>query len=289
MFTLENQFLRVSISPRGAELCSLINRENNLEYIWQADPLYWPRHSPVLFPIVGALKDNKYFYNGREYVMSRHGFARDREFEPDLQSREELVFLLKSDEKSRLQYPFDFEFRIRYAIDGHRLSVTYMVTNPGGDNLLFSVGGHPAFRVPLEAGLQYEDYHLAFDESETADRWPIEEGGLIGLHTIPLLEGKQPLPVARALFARDALVFKNLQSSSVLLASGKGRHGLRFHFGEFPYLGIWAAPGADFVCIEPWQGIADPVNSSQQLEEKEGIVKLSSSEGFSRQWSVDIF
>lgn len=289
MFTLENQSLRVSISPRGAELCSLINRENNLEYIWQADPRYWPRHSPVLFPIVGALKDNKYFYNGRAYGMSRHGFARDRDFEPDLQSREELVFLLKSDEASHRQYPFDFEFRIRYAIDGHRLSVTYMVTNPGREDLFFSVGGHPAFRVPLEAGLQYEDYYLAFDEPETAGRWPIEAEGLIGLAPIPLLEGKQPLPVSRALFASDALVFKNLQSSSVMLASDKGEHGLRFNFGEFPYLGIWAAPGADFLCIEPWQGIADPVNSSQQLEEKEGIVRLSPSAVFSRQWSVDIF
>jgi len=289
MFILENEVLKVQVAEKGAELQSIINKNFNIDYLWNGNPAFWAKHSPVLFPIVGSLKNNTYSYMGKSYQLPRHGFARDMDFEVEKHSRQEIVFLLKSNTETKKNYPFDFEFRIRYQISGDELSTEYIVSNTGKSLLLFSVGGHPAFRLPLTTDTGFSDYYLKFDETENLPRWPISKDGLLLPQPIPLLDDTNRLNLNKSLFYQDALVFKYPASSEISLLSARTPHGLRFQMGEFPFLGIWSAKDADFVCIEPWCGIADTVNSNQQLEQKEGIEKLSPGKLFSRQWRIKTF
>jgi galactose mutarotase-like enzyme len=289
MFILENEILKVGVASKGAELQSIFHKGTELDYLWSGDPAFWAKRSPVLFPIVGSLKNNSYYYQGKSYQLPRHGFARDMEFEVEKQTSKEIILLLTSNADTKKNYPFDFEFRIRYQLRGDELSTEYLVTNTGTDLLLFSVGGHPAFRLPLTADTVYADYYLKFEEIENLPRWPISKDGLILPHTIPVLENSNRLNLRKSLFYQDALVFKYPVSSEISLISSKTKQGLQFHMGEFPFLGIWAAKDADFICLEPWCGIADSVSGNQKLEEKEGIEKSAPGKIFSRQWRVKFF
>jgi galactose mutarotase-like enzyme len=290
MFSLENQNLQISIHPKGAELQRIFHKGWGQEYLWDGDPAFWGRHSPLLFPIVGALKGNTYFYEGNAYTLPRHGFARDREFAMESQTADGISFLLHSDGSTRQVFPFDFALRVIYRLKSEGLTVTYRVDNPSStEPLLFSIGGHPAFRVPLVAGTDYGDYCLEFDQEETAPRWPISKEGLIELEPQPLLDETRWLPLSKELFARDALVLKQLRSESVALRSVRTERGLKMTFAGFPYLGVWAAPNADFVCIEPWCGIADSVDTDQQWTHKEGINRLAPGGTFERTWTLHLF
>ena len=289
MEVLENNQLRVEIDQKGAELKSVLNHQHKLEYMWSGDPAYWAKTSPVLFPIVGALKDNFYLYNGQSYQLPRHGFARDQTFRIAEKEAQSVTFLLASDDETLAVFPFPFEFAIVYTIDENRLTVTYQIENPGDRPLHFSVGGHPAFKVPLAKGTAYQDYRLQFEKAETASRWPISKDGLIEKEPVPFLQSESEIPLTKELFKKDAIVLKQLQSSTVRLISKKTPHGIEFRFKGFPYLGLWAAPNADFVCIEPWCGIADSVDTRQNFPEKEGIICLPAEEKFSVSWQVTFF
>lgn len=289
MFSIENQQLRISIHPKGAELQSIYHKGHQTEYMWSGDPAIWGKHSPLLFPIVGTLKANTYYYQAKPYTLSRHGFARDREFAVEAQDAGSITFLLKSDAETKKNYPFEFELRVIYRLKPEGFSTTYHVTNPASNPLYFSVGGHPAFRLPLAPGTGYPDYYLEFDKVENAPRWPISRDGLIETQPQPLLENTATLPLKKELFAKDALVFKHPASSGVAIRSAKTQRGLKMDFPDFPFLGIWAAPNADFVCIEPWCGIADPVDSNQQYAEKEGIQRLEGGQKFERTWTLEVF
>ena len=289
MFSIENQQLRISIHPKGAELQSIFHKGYQTEYMWSGDPAVWGKHSPLLFPIVGTLKANTYFFQDKAYSLSRHGFARDRDFEPESPKADSITFLLKSDEDTRKSYPFEFELRVIYQLADSGLTTTYRVTNPATGPLYFSVGGHPAFRVPLAPDTAYTDYYLEFAQEETAPRWPISKDGLIETQPQALLDHTRTLPLTKELFARDALVLKHPSSSAVKLLSKKTPRGLAMEFPGFPFLGIWAAPNADFVCLEPWCGIADSVDSNQQWTEKEGINRLEAGSVFERTWTLTVF
>ena len=289
MRSIQNTRLKILIDEKGAELKSAFHLQNRLEYIWGSDPAYWAKSSPVLFPIVGELKNKTYVYNGKEYSLPRHGFARDKMFTVSKQSEASITFSIQSDESTLAVYPFPFTFSIIYTLNDDALQVTYQVHNTGGNEMLFSVGGHPAFKVPLVEGTKYDDYRLAFEKEENLDRWPISKEGLIEKEPQHLLHQGNELPLSKELLKNDALVFKHLQSRFVKLISDKTPHGLHFDFTGFPYLGIWAAPGADFVCIEPWKGIADSVDADGQLQHKEGIVALSVGEEFKLSWNVQFF
>lgn len=236
--------------------------------------------------MVGTLKDNTYFYGDKAFHLSRHGFARDREFAVETQSAGAITFLLKSDAASLAVYPFPFELRVSYSISGAALTTTYRVGNPADSLLYFSIGGHPAFKVPLAPGTTYTDYYLEFEQPETAGRWPISKDGLIERQPVPFLHDTRRLPLTKELFAKDAIVFKGLHSAAVTLRSDSTQRGVRMDFPGFPFLGIWAAPAADFVCIEPWCGIADPVDSNQRWTGKEGINRLEAGETFERSWKL---
>ena len=289
MFRIENDILAVQVSPLGAELQAIYDKPLQQEYMWGADPAFWGKHSPVLFPIVGTLKQDTYYFNEQAYHLPRHGFAREMEFAATAQASDRIELTITQNEATLKKYPFHFRFTIAYTLSENSLQVSYRVKNTGAGPLYFSVGGHPAFKLPLAEGLQYEDYYLSFNQAETAGRWPISADGLI--QTIPqeLLRQTNRLPLSKALFQKDALVFKGLASNSVSLQSDKNPRGLQFDFTGFPYLGIWAAKNADFICIEPWCGIADSVNSNQQLISKEGIHALQPSRDFERSWTVTLF
>jgi len=285
---LENDFIKISIHPKGAELTNFIEKTSGTEYIWDGNPAFWAKHSPILFPIVGALKDETYLYKGTKYKLGRHGFARDMVFEVSERKNSSITFSLKSSKETLEKFPFEFELQIEYRLEEKSLLVSYKVVNTSNEAMYFSIGGHPAFKLPITVDTEYNDYYIEFEKEETAGRWPISNEGLIDAASIPLLNGKK-LPLTKALFQKDALVFKHLQSTSLKLKSDKTKEGFQFEFKEFPYLGIWAAKNANFICIEPWCGIADNIDSTQIFTEKEGINKLASNESFERNWSISLF
>ena len=287
--SLENEHLKVRINEKGAELNSVISKDTGLEYMWSGDPVFWGKTSPILFPIVGTLKKDTYYYQNKLYALTRHGFARDSIFQVAAQQEDSLVFSLSSTPASREKYPFDFELQVGYRLIEDNLEVSYDVINRGTDALYFSIGGHPAFKVPLVNGTFYEDHYLQFDQTENSGRWPISAEGLIEAEPVPFLKNSSVLKLTRDLFNEDALVFKNLKSDKISMKSTAHSHGLDFYFEGFPYLGIWAAKHADFVCIEPWCGIADSVSHDQQLVSKEGIQKIFKDESWIRRWRIRVY
>lgn len=283
---LENEKVKMAVLPLGAELCSLYHKQHRLQYMWQAGEA-WKKHSPVLFPMVGQLKDNTYTHLGSTYSLPRHGFAREKEFKVVKRDTQAVTFRLLSDANTLKTFPFSFQFDIQYQLIASELTITYFVTNTGHEKMYFSVGAHPAFRVPLDLRDRYDDYFLEFDQAEHSGRWPLKEG-LIDVAPTPFFS-EQKIQLTKELFSQDALVFKKINSSKIHLRSFKHPHGLTVSVNQCPYLGLWAARGADFICIEPWQGIADSIHSSGILEEKEGILALEAGAAYTNQWGITVF
>ncbi|SEA65401.1 Galactose mutarotase [Arachidicoccus rhizosphaerae] len=286
MYTLQNEQLEITIAPKGAELQKIFNKQTGLDYMWSGDPAFWGKHSPVLFPIVGSLKGGQYEYNNQTYKLSRHGFARDMEFTVTGKTDTDITFSLQQTAETLANYPFYFELRIHYRIDENRIHIQYEVLNQDEKTIWFSIGAHPAFKVPLVKGTTYEDYVLSFNEFENTARYPLTGEGLLAEDPEIFLKNTDELPLKKSLFYEDAIVFKTLQSSSIKLESEKSENGLTVDFKGFPYMGIWSAKDADFVCIEPWLGITDSVKSTGKLQEKEGILSLEPGDNFKAEWTI---
>ena len=287
MITLQNKTLTAAIATKGAELQSLTNSQTNLQYMWSGDAKYWGKYSPVLFPIVGGLKNDTYYHQGKAYTLPRHGFAREREFAATQISEAEVLFTLTDDDSSRAVYPFAFELGLRYRLQGNSLLCTYEVYNPAAGELLFSVGAHPAFAVPLTADTVYTDYYLQFNATENLQRFKLDNGLIAAPEALPISNGR--LPLQQSLFYQDAIVLKHMQSNNITIGCNKNSHGLNFKFDDFPFFGIWAAKDASFVCLEPWCGIADSVHTDQQLKNKEGIIALAPATHWQRTWAVECY
>jgi len=285
MITLQNSFLTADFIPYGAELRSL-RTAHGREIMWQADPAYWAKTSPVLFPVVGALKDGFYVHNSKKYELPRHGFARDLIFEPEVLSDTAVRFTLRSNGETKKIYPFDFIFTIVYQLEDNRLTCFYTVENPAASVLYFSVGAHPAFFLG-NTKEDFESFELWFpDDNELV--CSSLHNGLTGAATKTVKLHNGILPLRHALFYEDALVLKSLQSSKILLRNKKEPFLLEFTFRGFPYFGIWSARDANFVCLEPWCGIADSVHHNNDISCKEGISILHAKETFHKSWSVAI-
>lgn len=275
MTIIQNEHLLVSITDTGMELSSIKRKSDNREYLWQANPDVWSSHAPVLFPNIGMLKDGHFTYQGKQYPLPKHGFVRRN---PNIRIVEyfedSVTFALDSSPALQLIYPFAFSFRLTYRLEGNALHQEHLILNEDETPLYFSVGGHPAFNVPHFDGESYEDYHLLFEQEESSASHTVTEAGLIGATTRTVPWNGYQLPLTHELFSKDALVFKDLKSKEVSLVSKTHGKVLSVNYDDFDYLGIWAKPNGDFICIEPWLGLADNHDTNGDITTKEGIVEL---------------
>lgn len=284
---LQSEQLEVGIKSLGAELFSIRNRQSAMEYIWQADAAEWGRHAPVLFPIVGRLKQDSYKTGDTTYHLGQHGFARDMEFTLGHSAPDWLNFILTANEATRSIFPFDFRLEADYRLTGNVLKVGYTVSNPASAQLLCSIGAHPAFRVPLVAGEARSAYELLFEHDEVV---PVQliNGGLRTGQTAPLPMKNRRLPITDSLFDNDALVLKGLQSRKISIAKAGDLPFLHFTF-DAPYFGIWSkSRTAQFVCLEPWKGVADSAGHDQVLANKEGILSIAPGQSERLNFSIEV-
>jgi galactose mutarotase-like enzyme len=263
--------IAATISADGAELCSLRNAAGR-EFLWQALPA-WPRHAPVLFPIVGRLAGDTLRHQGRSYTLTQHGFARDRRFAWAARSAAACRLVLTDDAQTRAQYPFAFHFALSFAVTGDTLRVTCTLRNPNGAAALpAAMGAHPAFRWPLQEGLAKEAHVLEFAQDEPA---PIRRlaGGLLLPAPQPTPIAGRTLPLTESLFAADAIILDRPASQAVRFTA-PGGPAVEVAWRGFRQLGIWMRPGADFLCIEPWHGFADPVGFTGAFADKPGLLHI---------------
>ena len=287
-YEIKNEHIKVKIKSFGAELNSLQKIDEDLEYIWQGDSKYWNRHSPILFPIVGRLKNDSYTYQNQKYNMTQHGFARDKEFEVIKNEADFMEFRLKSDEKTLEIYPFSFELYLSYKLEKNSLIVSYKVINKSDDKMLFSIGAHPAFNWTLKEDEKKEDYFLEFENIKETKRYFLNDKGLVyKQEDLKITDNK--IVLNEELFKNDALVFNDSNIKILTLKNSNNKNFVKLKFRNFPYLGIWSKPsGAPFVCIEPWFGVADDENSIQNFEEKKGLISLQKNEIFSCFYSIEV-
>lgn len=269
------------INPLGAELISLKN-PNNKEYIWEGNPEFWGKHSPILFPIVGCLKDDTYSYKGNSYSLLRHGFASKMEFNIIEKSADNVVFSVTNNTETLENYPFEFELQITYTLVNSSLKIGYKVINNNDFEMPFSIGGHPAFALPNE----FDSYSLEFEKSEILICSQLEND-LICNETISLPMKENRLPLSYSLFENDALIFKKLESKAITISENNVPF-LKVKFEDFPSLGIWSKQKAPYICIEPWFGYADTITNSGELSEKEGIQIIGIKEQFQSEYSIEI-
>lgn len=289
VFQLQNSTLSVKINSFGAELCSVMSNETNIEYIWQANETIWARHAPHLFPIVGKLKNGEYIYKEKSYQLPQHGFARDHEFICVEETSDYLLFEYTASIESLEKYPFHFSLQIGYKLIEHSLEVSYSVFNPDSKELYFSIGAHPAFNCPLQKNESFSDYELVFPDKNKLVVNLLHDG-LISDETkeVELIDSK--LSVSKELFMNDALVCMNTQIEEVSLVSKKTKHGVSLVSKAWPYYGIWSKKGVEqFVCLEPWYGIADRENTNGDFENKAGIIKIESEQYFKCSFDILFF
>jgi galactose mutarotase-like enzyme len=285
--TISHSGLSVTVKQHGAELCS-VKAADGTEYLWQADPGVWARHAPLLFPIVGKLVKGRYTLEGKCHEMSQHGFARDMDFELVESSGSALTYRLQATAVTRKQYPFEFTLMRYYRLSDGVLEVTTEVTNPGDKIMPFSIGEHPGFALTWGEGDRVEDYALQFEKAERLDSHLLDANGLLSDKSERVLSNKTVLPLRRDLFDRDALIFLKIRSRKIKLCSRRHSRNVTVEFPGYPCLGIWAKPGAPFVCIEPWYGHADPAQHDGEFMNKPGIIQLEPGATFSCVWRVVI-
>jgi len=287
-YSLRNSLMEIRIESLGAELIGMKNLITGIEYIWQKDPKYWAKSSPILFPFVGALKDSRYFYEGKEYNFSlKHGFARDYEFQMSDQGDDYLEFLFTSSDETKKVYPFDFKLYVKYIIKDKNLKIEYRIENMGESEMYFSLGAHPAFNIPVGNGVEFSDYYLEFEKEETGEVKTFNGTLISSQKRIKAFEGKR-LNLDINTFTNDALIIENPNSSVVYLKNSKNNKGIKFEYKGFKYIAFWNKPGAEYICLEPWNGISDFDNASGNLKEKIGIEKIEKAEVYHRALDITI-
>lgn len=291
-YTLSNDTLEVSVKSRGAELSSI--KFNSMEYLWQGNPEFWAEQSPILFPIVGRLKDHEYVFDNKTYKMSFHGFAWKSNFKMIAKSTSSLTFELTSSEKIKEIYPFDFVLHVKYTLKGKALEVEYEVKNPSNiEDLYFSIGSHPAFNCPMEEGQKRIEYQLVFDV-DSMPKSQDKKGGLFIDEWTQYFKEPGILKLQDSTFNKGALVFNpNPVSKATFVHEPTQKEYLSLTFKNYPYLGIWSAKNindkvAPFVCIEPWYGVADKTSHNKEYIEKEGVIKLIPNEIFNCYFTIEI-
>lgn len=276
IYTLENDILKIVVDTHGAELSSIFNKKENKEMLWQGDPKYWGRKSPVLFPVVGKYKDCKTSYKGREYTLGQHGFARDSEFILVKKTENKISFELTSSEKTLVKYPFKFRLVCSFELENDKITVGWNVKNTDEKEIYFSIGAHPAFycekgRTLLTMNSENIKYNLLNSE---------------GLYTAPKYDTPPSFVLDEGIFDNDALVIENSGVTEVALADNDKKY-LTVKF-DAPLFGIWspAKKNAPFVCIEPWYGRCDAENFDGDITEREWGNSLSAGKNWYKEYEI---
>lgn len=281
LVTLNSGEFTATVNPFGAELCSLKHLPSDTEFIWQAEKSIWPRHAPVLFPFVGRLKNFEYQFEKKTYNIEQHGFARDSDFNIITRSENSVGLELKENAYTLDRYPFLFHFKIKYKLIDNRLTMVFEVANTGKSIMPVSFGGHPAFNI-INPG----DAFIEFENDMNPVSWILKDN-FISNQTKSVSDGNGLIFIDKNTFEDDALIFKNLKSDRVQLKSKTTNSYVKVSIKDWPYLGIWAKPGANFICIEPWQGLADSLDFEGDISRKEGIIMLSASERIEKTFEIE--
>ena len=277
---IENEYLKIGVAEHGAELSSIFDKKRNKELLWQADPKFWNRHAPILFPFVGNVVNDEYRYKGKTYHMSSHGFARDMDFEFAGKTEDSVSFSLKATAETKEKYPFDFELVVTHKLTGSTVNVIWEVKNlSDSDPLYFSIGGHPAFRCPISDGEKRTDYKVKFEGAGDNLEYVLiiqatREVDFENPNPLTLKDGY--LDITEHLFDKDALIFDNNQVKKVSLCTPDGKPYITLSCPDFPSFGLWSKPtiDAEYVCLEPWFGRCDNKGFRGELPEKYGEQKL---------------
>ena len=287
LFQIGNEQITIQVDSMGAEMKSLKKTTTGAEYMWEGNPAFWKRTSPVLFPIVGGLRNGEYIHNEKSYPMGQHGFARDMEFKLKSQTNREIWFSLKSNEETLKIFPYEFLLELGYELSESTVIVKWKVTNPSTQDMHFSIGGHPAFRCPLAEEAKQADYRLLFDASEVTAG--ILRNGLMSNETAVYSLDKGYMWISEHLFDNDALVIENDQAHKVALVKPDGSPYLTVSF-DAPLFGIWSPPGkkAPFVCIEPWYGRCDAEDFTGTWEERKWGQHIAAGESFEASYQITV-
>lgn len=288
---IENESLIVEISDHGAELYRIYDKKKGREVLWNADPKYWARHAPILFPNVGKNYLNEYRYHGKKYKTSQHGFARDCDFSFVEQTENQIVHCLKADEKTKENYPFDFELEVTHTLEENRILVGWKVKNNGENQMYFTIGGHPAFRVPVLEGTKQTDYYLKFEDKDNVSYYLLNEktgtAMVDKIFELPLEDGFYQ--ITEGMFETDALIFVNNAVTKASICLPDKQPYVTVEAANFPNYGIWAAKNnAPFICLEPWFGRCDDTGYTGEISEKPGIQTVSSNEEWNATYSIYI-
>lgn len=286
MITIENELFMVGIHQDGAELRSMKSKATGQEWIWQADPDVWGSSAPILFPIVGFLKDGKTWIGGQEVEIPKHGVLRNRPCEVIDHQTDRVTVRFTSDEESLKVYPYAFEVDVCFSLEGTSVSVDYQIRNAGSEPMLFSLGSHPAIALDLESS-ELTDYSIRFAEPESLDLYGLDDTLLVQKQGGYLHE-EATIPLSETTFEDDALIFKDVRSRRVSLHHQEKGTLLEMELREAPHLAFWAKPGAAFVCFEPWFTFNDAPDSTGVFAEKPGIMQLEAGGTFGSGYSLRI-
>lgn len=289
MLSIQHDQLIATINPLGAELSGL--QLNAQEYLWQGHKGIWSGRAPILFPVVGTLANNQMMYRGKTYEMMRHGIARKAEFECVAQTQSDLTMRLRSDEQTLAMFPWDFELTVHFSLRADTLSITYEVKNLDSDTMIFTLGSHPAFLLPANDNesneLALEDFDIQFDKNEYLQRVMLNDAGLLLTTSEKYELDNNAIKLSSTLFEQDALVFKHIESRQLALRVNQ-QPRLTVDTGGAPHLGIWSKPDARFVCIEPWFGVSDYIDSDGIFENKSDMLSLPPNDTFSHSMRITI-
>lgn len=287
-YVLENTAVTIAVDSHGAELKSLVKKETGTEYMWKADPQFWGRTAPVLFPFVGAVNNKEFRTKGQTFTMGQHGFARDMEFTLEKQETDSIWFVLKSSEETLQKYPYEFVLKIGYRLAGSSVEVIWQVENSSGEELPFSIGGHPAFNCPIDSGKKQTDYQLHFDVDGPLVSTRLEDGLASDKTDVYELQNGY-LPVTEHLFDKDALIIEGQGVKKVALCDAQGKAYLTVSM-DAPLFGVWSPTGknAPFICIEPWYGRCDAVGYTGDLRDRKWGNLLAQGESWKGGFTISV-
>lgn len=279
--SIENEYLKLSVKSFGCEIASIKSKSTGYEFMWQGDPEVWSGQAPILFPIIGRLIEDKFTYENKEYTLEKHGFGRRLPWEFIGENGSSMSFKLTDNDKTHSMYPFSFELIVTYTLNEKSVEVSHHIKNKTNGNMYFSIGAHPAFNCEIGDKLTFmENEKLRTEKIDL-----IKSLRLPGKFDFPQDNGT--ITITKDIFNEDALILSGFKSEYVTLISENSNRKIKFNLGGAPYLGIWAKPGASYVCIEPWFGVNDSTEKKENFTKKDGIIELRENEEFIFKWSAE--